>query len=71
MLFSYTSVDFHLFYDEAVDIQLWALLTRTQFKVSDTQVTIKACGPLVYGRYVYLSHVCKCYITMTTGYDII
>ena len=65
MLFSYTIVDFHLFYDEAVDIQLWALLTRSQFKVSDTQVIIKACGPLVYGRYVCLMFV------MTTGYDII
>ena len=41
---------------------------KKSVKVSDTQVTIKACGPLVYGRYVYLSHVCKCHITMTTGY---
>ena len=47
MLLSYTIVDFHLFYDWAVDIQIWALLTRSQCKVSDTQVTIKACGPLV------------------------
>ena len=31
----------------AVDIQIWALLTRSQCKVSDTQVTVKACGPLV------------------------
>ena len=31
----------------AVDIEIWALLTRSQCKVSDTQVTVKACGPLV------------------------
>ena len=46
MLFSYAIVDFHLFYDGAVDIQM-SPLTRSQCKVSDTQVTIKACGPLV------------------------
>ena len=40
-------VDFHLFYDGAVDIQIWALLTRSQCKISDTQVTVKACGPVV------------------------
>ena len=34
----------------AVDIQIWALLTRSQCKVSDTQVTVKACGPLVHHR---------------------
>ena len=48
MLLSDTIVDFHLFYDGAVDILIWALLTRSQCKVSDTQVTVKACGPLVY-----------------------
>ena len=47
MLLSDTIVDFHLFYDGDVDIQIWPLLTRSQGKVSDTQVTIKACGPLV------------------------
>ena len=47
MLLSVTIVDFNLFYDGAVDIQIWALLTRSQCKVSDTQVTVKACGPLV------------------------
>ena len=47
MLLSNTIVDFHLFYDGAVDIQIWALLTRSQCKVSDTQVTVKACWPLV------------------------
>ena len=47
MLLSYTIVDFHLFYDGPVDIQIWAPLTRSQCKVSDTQVNIKACRPLV------------------------
>ena len=48
MLLSDTIVDFHLFYDGAVDIQICALLTRSQCNFSDTQVTVKACGPLVY-----------------------
>ena len=48
MLLSYTMVDFHLFYDGAVDIQIWALLTRSQCKASDTQVTVNACWPLVF-----------------------
>ena len=51
MLLSDTIVDFHLSYDGAVDIQILALLTRSQCKVSDTQVTVKAHGPLV-GYYV-------------------
>ena len=48
MLLSYTIVDFHLFYDGAVDIQIWAPPTRSQCQVCDTQVTVKACGPLVW-----------------------
>ena len=48
MLLSYTMVNFDLFYDGAVDIKIWAPLTRSQCKVSDTQVTVKACGPLVF-----------------------
>ena len=47
MLLSYTIVDFYLFNNGAVDMQMYALLTRTQCKVSNTQVTVKACGPLV------------------------
>ena len=54
MLLSDTIVDFHSFYDGAVDKQIWALLTRSQCKVSDTQVTVKACGPLVKdNKYIY------------------
>ena len=41
-------------------IQIWAPLTRNQCKVSDNQVTVKACGPLVVGNdinsYLPLSH---------------
>ena len=55
MLLSDTIVDFHLFYDGAVDIQIWALLTRGQCKVSDTQVTVKAHGPLVMRNKHYES----------------
>ena len=47
MLHSYATLDFHLFYDGAADIQLCALLTRSQCRVSDIQVTVKALGPLV------------------------
>ena len=47
MLLSYSIADFYLLYDGAVDMPIWALLTRSQCKVFDTQVTVKACGPLV------------------------
>ena len=50
ILFTYSIIDYHLFYDGAVDIQIWALLTRSQCKVSDTQVTGKAWWPLVYSQ---------------------
>ena len=53
MLLSYTIVDFHLFYDEAVDINICAPLTRSQCKVCDTQVTVKVCGSLVSARDRY------------------
>ena len=57
MLLSDTIVDFHLFYDGAVDIQIWALLTWSQCKVSETQVTVKACGPLVIPYIWYIVNV--------------
>ena len=47
MMLSYATVDFYLFYDRAVDMQIWALLTRGQGKIYDTHVTVKNCGPLV------------------------
>ena len=34
-----------------IDMQICALLTRIQCKASDTQVTVKACGPLVIQKY--------------------
>ena len=36
MLLTYSIIDFHIFYDGAVDIQIWALQTRSRCKVSDT-----------------------------------
>ena len=47
MMLSYSTVDLYLFYDGAVDMQIWALLTRGQGKNYDTKVTIKNYGPLV------------------------
>ena len=48
MLLSYTIVDFYFYYSNgAVNMQICTLLTRIQCKVSDTEVTVKACGPLV------------------------
>ena len=38
---------FYSLYDGAIDIQIWTPLTRSQCKVSYTQVTVKACRPLV------------------------
>ena len=46
-MLSYAIVDFYLFYDEAVDMQIWALLKRGQGKNYDTMVTVKNYGPLV------------------------
>ena len=47
MLRSYCIVDFYVFYDGAIDMKIWALLTRSQWGVFDTQVIIKARGPIV------------------------
>ena len=41
------AVHIYLFYDKPVDMQIWALLTKSQFRISDTQVTVKVHGPLV------------------------
>ena len=53
MLLSYTIVDFD---KGAVKMQICTLLTRIQCKVSDTQVTVKACGPLVNCQKTYLNY---------------
>ena len=47
MQFSSAIVDFYLFSDGSVDMQIWTLLSRSQCRVSDTEVTVKAWGPLV------------------------
>ena len=70
MLLSDTIVDFHLFYDGAVDIQIWVLLTRSQCKVFDTQVTVKACGSLVHPVLGDLI-VCCGFIIICCGFIII
>ena len=44
MLLSYAIVEFYLFYDGAVEMQIWALLKRSQCRVSDIQMTVKASG---------------------------
>ena len=36
----------HYYFLFAVDMQTWALLTRSGCRVSGTLVTVKACGPL-------------------------
>ena len=46
MLLSYTIVDF-IYNNNGAEMQICTLLTRIQCKVSDAQVTVKACGPLV------------------------
>ena len=57
MLLSYTIVDFDFNYNNgAVNMQIRTLLTRIQCKVSDTQVTVKACGPLVSISIVVISY---------------
>ena len=45
--FLYILLIFIYYYDGAVDMRICAPLTRSQCKVCDTQVTVKACGPLV------------------------
>ena len=48
MLLSYTIVDFDFYYNNrGVNMQICTFLTRIQCKVSDAQVTVKACEPLV------------------------
>ena len=46
MQLSSDAVHIYLFYDKPVDMQIWALLTKSQFRISDTQVTVKVHGPL-------------------------
>ena len=47
MQLSTAIVDFNLFYDESVDMQIRALLTKSLLGFLDTQVTVMACVPVV------------------------
>ena len=53
MQFSTAIVDFNLFYDGSVEVQIRALLTRSPLGVSDTQVTVMACGPVHFLIYIF------------------
>ena len=39
-------VPFYVFFYGSANVQIWAVLTRSHCRVSDTQVTGKAFGPL-------------------------
>ena len=52
ILLSYATVDFYLFYNGAVDLQICTLLTRS--KVSDTQVTLRPVDLLFFLPTNYL-----------------
>ena len=43
-------VDFYLYYDGPVDMQIQALLTRILCRISDTRMTVEDRGSLVYQR---------------------
>ena len=67
MLLSYTIVDFDFYYNNgAVYMQMCTLLTGIQCKVSDTQVTVKACGPLV----IYLQKTQNSYKVNKSQYHV-
>ena len=47
MQLSSAIIDFDLFYDEPVDMQMLVFLTRSQCRVPDTQVTLRPVGFLL------------------------
>ena len=47
MLLSCATDDLYLIYDGKADMQIWALLTRSQCRNSGAQVTVKVFGPVV------------------------
>ena len=51
MQFTYSIIDFQLFYDGAVHTNMSPSDKKLQCNVSDTQVAGKACGPLVISRF--------------------
>ena len=50
-VFLYHCWFFFWFYDGSVYMQIWTLLTRSQCRVSDTRVTVNACGFLVLNTH--------------------
>ena len=44
-----------IYNNNGAEMQICALLTRIQCKVSDAQVTVKACGPLVCFVTLYVA----------------
>ena len=60
-----------IYNNNGAEMQTCALLTRIQCKVSDAQVTVKACGPLVLGHsgdllLFALFHCCVSVINFST-----
>ena len=65
MLLSYTIIDFHLFYDGAVDIQIWDPRTRSQCIVSDTQAcgrSTRGSGPLEICTFLFKPHTLRLWL---------
>ena len=48
MQLSSAIVDFYVFYDGPIDMQIKGLLTRSECRASDTRVDVKACWSLVF-----------------------
>ena len=64
MQLSLAIVDFHLFYEGRVDVQIWTPLTRSQYlRVSVTQVTLEAHGLLFYLTCV--AYIIKNFVSKT------
>ena len=52
----------YLFYDRPVDMQIRALLTRSQCRVFDTEVTVKALGSLFEHSLIIIATYSVCLI---------
>ena len=50
----YAIVNFYLFYNGDIDMQIWFLLTWNLCKVSAAQVTVNICGPIIHRDVCYL-----------------
>ena len=65
ILLFYAIADFYSFYEGAVEMQICAFMTRGGFRVSDSHVTVKACGPLVL-KYSCQTYECIYVFILTT-----